>query len=94
MRVVLSVDMEGVSQLRVPCEILAARPEYWRTGKPAIEADTVAAAQGLLDGGATEVVVLDNRRRADNVSAEVCPRRAAGDVDVFDSPHRRDAQVG
>lgn len=81
--------MEGVSQLRVPCEILAARPEYWRTGKPAIEADTVAAAQGLLDGGATEVVVLDNHGSGNpiNVSADCLPDGARLETwDVFDLP--------
>ncbi len=37
MRVVLSADMEGVSQLRRAREILAACPEYWETGKPRFE---------------------------------------------------------
>ena len=71
MRVVLSVDMEGVSQLRDPHEIFACRPEYWQTGKPRIEADTVAAVQGLLEGGASEVIILDNHGGGNpmNVSA-------------------------
>ena len=60
MRVVLSVDMEGVSQLVEPNEILACCDEYWATGKPWLEADVAAACRGLLAGGADEVVVLDN----------------------------------
>ena len=36
MRVVLSVDMEGISQLAEPREILSCRQEYWATGKPRI----------------------------------------------------------
>ena len=89
MRVVLSVDMEGVSQLRVPGEILAALPEYWRTGKPRIEADTVAAAEGLLAGGADEVIVLDNHGGGNpmNVSAECLPPGARLETwHVFDLP--------
>lgn len=92
MRVVLSVDMEGVSQLRAPCEILAARPEYWQTGKPAFEADTAAAARGLLDGGASEVIVLDNHGSGNplNVSAECLPEGARlATWDVFDLPAKQ-----
>jgi D-aminopeptidase len=64
MRVVLSADMEGVSQLREVREIAAACAEYWETGKLRYEADVVAACEGLLSGGATEVVVLDNTAAA------------------------------
>ena len=60
MRVVLSVDMEGVSQLVAPNEIIACCEEYWATGKPRLEDDVAAACRGLLAGGADEVVVLDN----------------------------------
>jgi D-aminopeptidase len=78
MRVVLSVDMEGVSQLSDPREIFAFRPEYWATGKPRIEADTAAAARGLLSGGAREVIVLDNHGGGNpqNVSPESLPEGA------------------
>lgn len=89
MRVVLSVDMEGVSQLCSPMEILAARPEYWQTGKPRIEADTVAAVTGLIAGGAEEVVVLDNHGGGNptNVSPECLPARARLETwNVFDLP--------
>ena len=89
MRVVLSVDMEGISQLRSAFEIFAARPEYWRSGKPRMEADTAAAARGLLDGGATEVIVLDNHASGnrENVSAESLPDGARLETwNVFDLP--------
>ncbi len=91
MRVVLSVDMEGVSQLREPCETFACRPEYWRTGKPRIEADTVAAAEGLIQGGATEVIILDNHGGGNpmNVSAECLPPAARLETwNVFDLPSK------
>jgi D-aminopeptidase-like protein len=60
MRVVLSADMEGISQLRQARETVAACPEYWLTGRPHYEAEVAAACEGLLAGGATEVIVLDN----------------------------------
>lgn len=89
MRVVLSVDMEGVSQLRDPHEIFACRPEYWQTGKPRIEADTVAAVQGLLEGGASEVMILDNHGGGNptNVSAKRLPSGVSVETwNVFDLP--------
>ena len=89
MRVVLSVDMEGISQLAAPREILSCRPEYWTTGKPRMEADTAAAALGLLDAGADEVIVLDNHGSGnpENVSPESLPARCRLETwNVFDLP--------
>lgn len=60
MRVALSADMEAVSQIRGVREVLACCEEYWTTGRARFTADVAAAAAGLLDGGAGEVVVLDN----------------------------------
>lgn len=75
MRVALSMDMEGVSQLSDWREILAACGAYWRTGTARMTADTVAAAEGLLAGGATEVVVLDNHGSGNprNIDAGALP---------------------
>jgi D-aminopeptidase len=100
MRVVLSIDMEGISQLAAPREILSCRPEYWATGKPRMEADTAAAAQGLLDAGADEVIVLDNHGSGnpENVSPDSLPAGCRLETwNVFDLPqHAVDAmfQVG
>ncbi len=91
MRVVLSVDMEGISQLTEPREILSCRPEYWATGKPRMEADTAAAAQGLLDAGADEVIVLDNHGSGNpqNVSPESLPAGCRLETwNVFDLPEQ------
>jgi D-aminopeptidase len=76
--VVLSADMEGVSQLRQAREILAACPEYWRTGKRCYEEEVAAACEGLLAGGATEVVVLDNHASGNsaNIAADALPSGA------------------
>jgi D-aminopeptidase len=75
--VAVSVDMEGASQLRGVREIFGCFPEYWETGKPRLEADVVAACEGLLAGGATDLVVLDNHGgNTVNVSAESLPSGA------------------
>jgi D-aminopeptidase len=69
--------MEGASQLRDVREILGCLPEYWETGKPRLEADVAAACEGLLAGGAAELVVLDNHGgNTVNVSAEALPSGA------------------
>ena len=91
MRVVLSVDMEGISRLTEPREILSCRPEYWATGKPRMEADTAAAAQGLLDAGADEVIVLDNHGSGNpqNISPESLPAECRLETwNVFDLPEQ------
>jgi D-aminopeptidase len=72
--VAVSVDMEGASQLRGVREIFGCAPEYWETGKPRLEADVKAACEGLLAGGASELVVLDNHGgNTVNVSPESLP---------------------
>jgi D-amino peptidase len=77
MLVAVSVDMEGASQLRSVREIFGCMPEYWETGKPRLEADVAAACAGLLAGGASELVVLDNHGgNTVNVSQESLPRGA------------------
>jgi D-amino peptidase len=74
MFIVVSVDMEGASQLRSVREIFGCMPEYWETGKPRLEADVAAACEGLLAGGASELVVLDNHGgNTVNVSPESLP---------------------
>jgi D-amino peptidase len=100
MRVALSVDMEGVSQICEIRQVLACCPEYWESGKPLLEADVSAACEGLLAGGATEVLVLDNHGSGNpvNVSQESLPAGARLAVlDLFElATHGVDAllQVG
>jgi D-aminopeptidase len=92
--------MEGLSQLRAAREIVAACPEYWLTGKPRYEDEVVAACEGLLAGGATEVVVLDNHASGNptNIAADVLPSEARLETwNLWDVPdHGVDAmlQVG
>jgi D-aminopeptidase len=77
MLVAVSVDMEGASQLRSVREIFGCLPEYWETGKPRLEADVGAACKGLLAGGASKLVVLDNHGgNTVNVAAASLPAGA------------------
>jgi len=97
MRVALSADMEGVSQLDDWRAVLAFDPAYWREGRAQMEAEVAAAARGLLSGGAQEVVVLDNHASGNpvNVRPESLPPGARVEKwNVFDLPERGiDAQL-
>jgi D-aminopeptidase len=77
-RIVLSVDMKGISQIGDLDETLACRAEYWATGKPRMEAETAGAAEGLLAAGATEGIVLDNHGSGnpESVSPDCLPAGA------------------
>jgi D-amino peptidase len=100
MRVCLSADMEGVSQISDPREVKAFFREYWETGRNRYNEDVVAAVSGLLAGGATEVVVLDNHASGNrvNLNADALPQRGRLESwNVFDlKEHGVDAmlQVG
>lgn len=78
MRVALSVDMEGVAGITDMRACVAACREYWARGKRLLESDVAAAAEGLLAGGASEVVVLDNHGSGnpDNLGADSLPTGA------------------
>jgi D-amino peptidase len=92
--------MEGISQLRHPYEIFACRPEYWDTGRARMQRDTDAAVAGLLEGGAGEVIILDNHASGNpvNVTTDHLPDSVRLETwNVFELPeHGIDAmlQVG
>lgn len=99
MRIAVSVDMEGASQLQGVREIFGCFPEYWATGRPRLEADVVAACEGLLAGGATEIVLFDNHGgNTVNFGPELLPAGARVETwHAYDLPgHGFDAmfQVG
>ena len=102
MRVAVVVDMEGASHIGDFREVFPVYPEYWRSGRAKLTADVGAAAVGLLDGGATEVLVVDHHQAGEaewpNLIEESLPdgTRLAGS-DVMESmPEHADAmlQVG
>lgn len=74
----------GVSDVR---ETFGWCREYWDSGRQAYTRDVVAAAQGLLDAGADEVIVLDNHGAGApwNILLEQLPEGVRGEsVNVFD----------
>jgi D-aminopeptidase len=77
-RVLLLTDMEGVSWLTDRREIWPVFARYRRSGQQRLTADSRAAASGLLDGGAAEVVVRDGHGFGiwPNIVAEDLPDRA------------------
>src|SRR5690606_36348663 len=58
-RVLLLADMEGISWIDDYRQCWPIYPEYWQTGRATMTADVAAAARGLLDGGASEVLVVN-----------------------------------
>jgi D-aminopeptidase len=59
LRVAIIFDMEGVSQIESYGELYPIYAAYWRTGRQKLTSDVVAAALGLIDGGVTEVAILN-----------------------------------
>jgi len=61
MRVLLWTDMDGMSRIADHRECWPLFPQYWQTGRRKFTDEVVAAAAGLLDGGATAVFVVNGR---------------------------------
>jgi D-amino peptidase len=59
MRVLLWTDMEGMSRVEDHRECWPAFLQYWESGRRAFTDEVLAAVGGLLDGGASEVFVVD-----------------------------------
>lgn len=59
MRILLTTDMEGVSQITDHRQCWPAFPEYWREGRTLYTAEVAAVAAGLLEGGASSVGIAD-----------------------------------
>lgn len=59
MNILLWTDMEGISQITDHRECWPAYPQYWQTGRRKYTSEVIAAASGLLEGGATEVFVVN-----------------------------------
>ncbi len=78
MRVLLQTDMEGISRITDFREILPLWDEYWERGRSYLTDEVVAAAQGLLAGGAIEVVVDDQHLgRPTNIIADRLPDKTS-----------------
>ena len=83
--------MEAIAGIKDVRETFGWCEEYWDSGRQAYTRDVVAAAQGLLDAGTDEVIVLDNHGAGApwNILVEQLPEGARGEtVNVFDLPRR------
>ena len=92
MRVLLLTDMEGVATIEDPRECWPVFPEYWRIGRRKMTDEAVAAASGLLDGGATTVAIRDTHGAGlwSNIFREELPEGAtmyvdSGEEQAFDA---------
>lgn len=88
-RIALSGDMEAIAGISDIRETFGWCGEYWESGRQAYTRDVAAAAEGLLDAGADEVIVLDNHGAGApwNILLEQLPEGARGEsVNVFDLP--------
>jgi D-amino peptidase len=77
MRVLISVDMEGLTGVTCPedCEYGAPR---WESARHLMMSDVNAAVAGFYDGGASEVVVNDAHSNKRNlILADLDPRASA-----------------
>lgn len=75
MKVFISVDMEGVTGITDPEDVLPAGQDYGR-GRVFMTGDANAAILGAFDGGATEVLVNDSHWTQRNLLLELLDPRA------------------
>ena len=79
MRIAVVFDMEGTSHITDLREPFPTYREYWETGRAKLTDDLVAAARGLLAGGATEVWIYNHHGAGEvdwpNVIVERLPDR-------------------
>lgn len=66
MRVFISADMEGVSGVATPEDVVRGEPEYDR-GTDLLHGDVNAAVAGAVAGGATDVLVNDSHSSMRNL---------------------------
>jgi D-amino peptidase len=69
MRVLISVDMEGISGVATSNHTSPSHPEYQRFRK-VMTAEANAAIEGAIAGGATDVIVNDSHAGMDNILIE------------------------
>ena len=69
MRVLISVDMEGISGVAVSNHVSPGHAEYQRFRK-LMTAEANAAVKGAIAGGATDVIVNDSHAGMDNILIE------------------------
>ena len=70
MKVVIMTDLEGISGVNHPDHIYSEPSEMYQYAVGRLMADLYAAVEGALDGGATEVYVVDGHHSGKNFIKE------------------------
>jgi len=75
MKILIAVDMEGITGVTTWDQVDPRHPEYIRFRKLMTE-DVNAAIRGAMDAGATEVIVADGHHHGSNILIEDLDQRA------------------
>lgn len=75
MRIFISADMEGISGIAAPEDVMMGTAEY-RRGKELFHSDVNAAIEGAVAAGATEVLVNDSHSSMRNLDRTEIDERA------------------
>jgi D-amino peptidase len=75
MKILIAVDMEGITGVTAWDQVDPHHPEYIRFRKLMTE-DVNAAVRGAMNAGATEVIVADGHHHGSNILIEDLDRRA------------------
>jgi len=75
MKILIAVDMEGISGVVTWNQVIGGHEEYTRM-RPVMTADVNAAVQGACEAGVDEIVVADGHNNGSNLLVEQLDRRA------------------
>ncbi len=84
-RIVLDVDMEGISGIDDLCQILDRHRQFEESGRSLITEDVNAVVRGLRAGGATEIRVVDDHGSG-GLSANIIPEKLEKGVRLYQGP--------
>ncbi len=76
MRIVIQTDLEGISGVCVFQQTREMTTSYYQDARRLLMADVSAAVDGCVDGGATEVMVVDNHGGTFNFVPELMSPKA------------------
>lgn len=85
LKIVVDVDMEGISGIEDYRQILGGHKEFEKSGRNLITEDVNAAVRGLRAGGATEVRVVDDHGSG-GPSANIIPEKLERGVRLYQGP--------
>ncbi len=97
MKILISVDMEGISGIVAWDQVTPGHPEYLAHGRALMTGDVNAAVQGVFEGGADGVVVSDGHWDGRNLLIEDLDPRArlnSGSPSPFSMLQSLDDQPG